>query len=82
MLLGINKGSFSIARCTGSVTVKCLILPMDQWLPDYSANNVTSLKLDQQQLFDISRELYAPVLAKWTTERCSNGLNMEGSIKR
>ncbi|XP_010915647.1 histone-lysine N-methyltransferase ATX4 [Elaeis guineensis] len=59
-----------------SVKVKSTMLPLGKWIEQYggsSANHAKCLppKVRKQKLIALLQELYDPVYAKWTTERCA-----------
>ncbi|XP_021748093.1 histone-lysine N-methyltransferase ATX3-like [Chenopodium quinoa] len=54
-----------------SVKVKGSMIPLHQWLTDSGASVCDNQKLDRSKLFGLLKEIYEPVYAKWTTERCA-----------
>ncbi|KAK9758072.1 hypothetical protein RND81_01G204600 [Saponaria officinalis] len=54
-----------------SVKIKGSTVSLHQWLTETGVSNCNPQKLDQSKLFDLMRENYEPVHAKWTTERCA-----------
>ncbi|KAL3615710.1 hypothetical protein CASFOL_041371 [Castilleja foliolosa] len=46
-------------------------LTLEKWLSEYNLHGISSVVLDQQQLFAFLKETYQPVYTKWTTEKCA-----------
>ncbi|XP_073136660.1 histone-lysine N-methyltransferase ATX3-like [Henckelia pumila] len=54
-----------------SVKVKGSNLTLEKWMVEHNAHGLNPMQLDKQQLFEFLKEIYNPVHAKWTTERCA-----------
>ncbi|XP_073022237.1 histone-lysine N-methyltransferase ATX3-like isoform X1 [Primulina eburnea] len=54
-----------------SVKVKGSNLTLEKWMVEHNVHGLNPMQLDKQQLLAFLKEIYNPVHAKWTTERCA-----------